>query len=145
MLAAILTPQDAAADDGGESQRPKTGPVNGARHLKPRGDKDKQRRAHGAVIAPVASSCGATSVRAAISASTSASAPTGAARGSARRMSSVTRRRTTCGTTSPTKPIGPATATAAPQSSAIASRPSSLVWTRLTPRPSATLSPAPAR
>ncbi len=30
----------------------------------------------------------------------------------------------------------------APQSSAIASRPSSLVWTRLTPRPSATLSPS---
>lgn len=57
-------------------------------------------------------------------------------------MSSVTRRRTTCGTTSPTKPIGPATATAAPQSSAIASRPSSRVWTRLTPRPSATLSPS---
>ena len=60
---------------GGESQRPKTGPVNGARHLKNLAAiKINSGAPTRAVIAPVASSCGATSVRAAISASTSASA-----------------------------------------------------------------------
>lgn len=143
MLAAIFNAAGAAAAGGRRKPAAENRPgERRASFKKPRGDKDKQRRTHQGGHRP-----GRQLLR-------RDQRPGGDIRqhqrqrshrrsqGSARRMSSVTRRRTTCGTTSPTKPIGPATATAAPQSSAIASRPSSRVWTRLTPRPSATLSPS---
>ena len=76
MLAAILTPPGAAAAGGRRKPAAENRPGERRASFKNLAAiKINNGAPTGAVIAPVASSCGATSVRAAISASTSASAP----------------------------------------------------------------------
>ena len=92
MLAAILTPQDAAADDGRRKPAAENRPGERRASFKNLAAIKINNSAHRGGHRPVASSCGATSVRAAISASTSASAPH--RRGQGQRQADIFRHQT---------------------------------------------------
>ncbi len=65
-----------------------------------------------AVITPTGNCCGASKLRAAVSASNSSVPPASALAGNSTRWSLPSARRSACGTTSPTKPMAPAVVTA---------------------------------